>query len=115
MKIKNIEGLTDQEISWEIQNGGKFVYFQYTISILVMTFKRPSDIYFLRAGESSMGKSLPYTLLSLVLGWWGFPWGLIYTPGVIYSNLTGGKDVTNDIVGQVSMQHHYSDPNILDA
>ena len=115
MKIKNIEGFSDQELSWEIQNGGRFVHFQYTISILVMTFKRPTDIYFLRSGESYIGKALPYTLLSLVLGWWGLPWGLIYTPYVIFSNLSGGKDVTDEIVSQVTPQHHYSDAQILDA
>jgi hypothetical protein len=115
MKIKNIENLTDQEISWELQNGAKFVYFQYTISILVMTFKRPSDIYFLRANESHWGKSMPFTLLSLVLGWWGFPWGLIYTPMVLFSNLSGGKDVTNEIVGQIVPGKQLMDAHLLDA
>jgi hypothetical protein len=37
---------------------------------------------------------MPYTLLSAVAGWWGFPFGLIFTPISIIQNLAGGKDVT---------------------
>src|SRR5438874_10895214 len=46
----------------------KFVLFQYCISIVILTFRRPSDIYFLRQGENSVVKGLPFTLLSLVGG-----------------------------------------------
>ena len=44
--------------------------------------------------ESAVVKGLPYTLLSLVAGWWGIPWGPIFTIGALYNNLKGGKDVT---------------------
>ena len=33
-----------------------------------MTFKRPSDIYFVRAGEGSVGKGVGFTLTSVLLG-----------------------------------------------
>jgi hypothetical protein len=33
-------------------------------------------------------------LLSFVLGWWGIPFGLIYTVQSIYRNLSGGIDHT---------------------
>ena len=59
-----------------------------------MTFRRSSDIYFVRAGESAVGKGLGFTLLTLFLGWWGIPWGPIYSIGSISTNLGGGKDVT---------------------
>jgi hypothetical protein len=28
------------------------------------------------------------------LGWWGVPWGLIYTPLTLWTNLSGGRAVT---------------------
>ncbi|HIP13615.1 MAG TPA: hypothetical protein EYG73_12980 [Arcobacter sp.] len=87
-----------EELNQELQNGGKFVMFEYCISILIMTFKRPTKIYFIKAGEGTFGKSFGFTLTSLVLGWWGFPWGPIYTIGSIFTNTTGGKDVTNEVV-----------------
>ncbi len=101
MEIKNIQGMTNAQIQQELNNGAKFVMYQYCISLLVMTFKRGSNIYFIRAGESTITPGLKYTFLSLILGWWGFPFGLIYTPYVIGSNLTGGKDVTQEVLQSV--------------
>jgi hypothetical protein len=34
------------------------ILFRTLISIVLMTFKRPSDIYFLKAGEGSVGKGV---------------------------------------------------------
>ncbi|OON68632.1 hypothetical protein [Hymenobacter sp. CRA2] len=98
MQLKNADGLTLAQIEEEIERGGKFVFYQYCVSVLVMTFKRPSDIYFIRAGESAVMPGLGLTLLSFVLGWWGIPWGFIYTPMVLFSNLSGGKDVTFEVM-----------------
>ena len=58
-KIRGIEGMKGGELEFEIQRGGKFVLFQYCISVIVLTFRRPSDIYFLRQGESAVTKGLP--------------------------------------------------------
>jgi hypothetical protein len=98
MKIKNIEGLTAQQLQREVESGGKFVVYQYTISIVVMTFKNASDIYFVRSGEQAWVKGLPYTVLTLLMGWWGIPWGPIYSVGSLYRNLSGGHDVTQEIL-----------------
>ena len=45
-----IDGLPSGLIETEVQQGANFVMFQYCISVLVMTFKRPSDIYYIRPG-----------------------------------------------------------------
>lgn len=102
MKIKGTEGLSSQDIEKELQRGAKFVVFQYSISIIIMSFKNSSDIYFIKAGEGTFGKSIGFTLLSLILGWWGIPWGPIYTIGSLYTNLTGGKDVTSEVLSAIS-------------
>ena len=99
--IKNIQGLTVNQLNKELNNGAKFVVFSYTISIIVMTFKRSSDIYFIPAGESTVKHSIPFTLLTMVLGWWGFPWGPIHSIGSLFTNLTGGKDVTKEVAGAI--------------
>jgi hypothetical protein len=98
LKINGIQGLTGSQLDFELQRGAKFVLYQYCISILVLTFKRPSDIYFVRSGENPATKGLPFTLLSLVAGWWGIPWGPIYTIQSVYNNFKGGKDVTKEVV-----------------
>jgi hypothetical protein len=98
MKIVGIEDMQNFELRMEIQKGGKFVVYQYVISVLIMTFRRNSNIYFVKADESAVVKGLPFTLLSLLVGWWGIPWGIIYTIGALVTNLGGGKDVTAQIL-----------------
>ena len=36
-------------------------------------------------------KSLRATAITWALGWWGVPWGFIYSPHAIFVNLLGGK------------------------
>jgi hypothetical protein len=102
MKINGIEGMTVSQVQSEVARGGKFVMYQYCISILIMTFRRSSGIYFIKADENAITPGLGFTLLSLVLGWWGIPWGPIYTIGSIYTNFTGGKDVTQEMMASVA-------------
>ncbi len=97
MRIRGIDNLTLAEIQDEIYTGGRFVVFEWCLSLLIVTLRRPTDVYFLRADQSGFLQGLPYTLLSFLLGWWGIPWGLIYTPMAIYSNLSGGRDVTAQV------------------
>ena len=103
-KIRGIEGMKHGELDFEVQRGAKFVLFQYCISVVVLTFRRPSDIYFLRQGENAVVKGLPFTLLSLLAGWWGIPWGPIYTIQSVYNNSRGGKDVTQAVVDSLRAQ-----------
>jgi hypothetical protein len=100
LKIQGADGLTFDQVQREVERGGKFVIYQYCFSALVMTFRRNTDIYFIRPGESAFAKGMQWTLISLVAGWWGFPWGLIYTPMALFQNLKGGKDVTPQVLGQ---------------
>jgi hypothetical protein len=101
-KIVGLEDIkSGGELQQEIQQGGKFVIYQYCISILVLTFKRSSNIYFLRHEENTLVKGLPFTLLSLLLGWWGIPWGPIYTIQSIWVNFKGGRNVTSEVLASM--------------
>jgi hypothetical protein len=102
MRIVGIEGLTADQINFELKTGGKFVLFEYCVSILILTFKRPSSIYFVRPGQGILGKALPSTLCSLLLGWWGIPWGPIWTISSVVRNLRGGRDVTAEVVASLN-------------
>ena len=97
MSIRGIEGMSDADILAEVQKGGRFVY-MYCFSVLVLTFRRGTDVYFLKAGESGFKHSMGWTAMTLFLGWWGVPWGPIYSIQCLYTNLRGGRDVTNEIV-----------------
>jgi len=104
MKIVGIEGISAQELNFELQQGAKFVFYQYCISIIIMTFKRPSDIYFIRAGEGRIGKGLSFSIMTFFLGWWGIPWGPIYTMESFITNFGGGKDVTQEVIASINKQ-----------
>jgi len=91
-------GLSLNELQFEVNRGARFIIYSYCISAVVVTFKRPTGIVFVKANENAAAKSLPYTLMTFALGWWGFPWGLIRTPEVIYKNLKGGTDVTSAVM-----------------
>lgn len=93
MDIKGAEHLSPAEFLREIQRGARVIEFSYCVSIVILTFRR-SAVVFVPPGTSAFSAGLPYTLLSLVAGWWGFPFGLIFTPIAVVQNLLGGTDHT---------------------
>ena len=103
MRIEGIEGLSTSQLQFELQRGGKFVFYQYCVSLIVVTFRRASDIYFIRAGESTVTKGLQWSLLTFLVGWWGIPWGPIYSIQSLFVNFKGGKDVTSEVARQFNV------------
>ena len=105
-EIVGLEGLSDEEFDDELRNGARFVMYSYCISVIILSFKQPSAIYFVRSNESRFLKGLPYTCISLIAGWWGIPFGIIYTIWSIVENSSGGVDVTDEIVGGMSRRDY---------
>lgn len=101
MNIQGVQGMSPENIRDEINRGGRLVIHMYCVSILVMTFKRPTDIRLIKAGQSPAAAGWPYVLISFLFGWWGIPWGPIYTIECIYRNLCGGIDVTDEVLAQL--------------
>jgi hypothetical protein len=102
MRIKNIDGLSAGDLQREVEQGGKFVFYPYTISVLVVTFKRTSGVYLVKGKENKITRAVPFILLSALFGWWGIPFGPKYTLESIRANLGGGKDVTEDVMATVA-------------
>jgi hypothetical protein len=90
-------------IQEDIERGGKFKKYSYTISILVLTMKN-EDIFYIPSECVNPKKAGIRNLISLTLGWWGFPWGPIYTFQSISTNNSGGKDVTVDVARIFKLQ-----------
>jgi hypothetical protein len=81
---------SQQDVDISTLSGARIVIFEYCISVLFMTFRNPSYGYLIRQGQRTFPRALPYILISLFFGWWGFPWGPIYTISSIGRNLSGG-------------------------
>jgi hypothetical protein len=54
--------------------------------IVVTTWKSQPRVSCARCGHKAQAKD---AAISLVAGWWGFPWGLIFTPIQISRNIAG--------------------------
>ena len=57
-------------------------------SIVVMTFRTPIQGIF--CAWCSARKAVRATLVTWALGWWGFPWGIIYSVHALFRNILGG-------------------------
>lgn len=102
MRIKNIDGLTAGDLQQAVIDGGRFTYYSFTISLIIITFKRTSGVYLIRAGENAIWKGFGFILISAFLGWWGIPFGPKYTLESIRTDLKGGNNVTDDVMATVA-------------
>jgi hypothetical protein len=98
MNIKGVDNLTPEEIRDAVDQGAVFVTYSYCISLLLVSFRRSSDIYFIKPGKSLLLPGIPFNLISFLIGWWGFPWGIFYTLQSLTVNLSGGTEVTDEVL-----------------
>ncbi|MBF2073100.1 MAG: J domain-containing protein [Synechococcales cyanobacterium C42_A2020_086] len=64
------------------------IFFQVT-SFIILTIRTPiQGIFCPKCAES---KAIQSTMITWFLGWWGLPWGLIYSVSTIFQNLFGGS------------------------
>lgn len=93
-----LSSVPQDDLAKAVEAGGRFVLYSYCISVLVMTFRRSSEITFLRRDQDGAGDAIKFSLISGTLGWWGIPWGPIWTIGALITNARGGKDVTLEVL-----------------
>lgn len=91
--IRGAEKMSSTELQFELQRGGKLVVFYYCVSLLVVTFRRASPVYLVRSGENPLTKAMPWIVLTAIAGWWGIPWGPIYSIQSLVTNFGGGKEI----------------------
>ena len=101
MTMEEASKLSVAELNQELANGARFVQFSYTISLVLITFKRYSKVFFIRDNDNMSDVRWKYTLINTFLGWWGIPFGPIYTIWSYVENAKG-KDVTNEIIAALN-------------
>lgn len=67
----------------------RYAIFYEVKSFIFVTTRTPIQGIFCSACAEK--KALRATAITWVLGWWGFPWGLIYSLHAIFVNLLGGQ------------------------
>jgi len=68
----------------------KTVRYEYVVSFVVATRHAFSEPVVLRAGQWAWFASWPYQLTTVLLGWWGLPWGPMCSLAALWNNLNGG-------------------------
>lgn len=61
----------------------------YVVSVGWITF-RDTGLFRNLCPACARTRAIPASLATLALGWWGIPWGLIWTPQAVIDNLTHG-------------------------
>lgn len=115
MNIRGTAGLSPADIQSEIARGARFVAYQWCLSLGVITLKRVSRIHYLRPGQSGFAPCFLWSLFSLVGGWWGIPWGPVYTLGALWTNLRGGIDVTAAVSADLGSAGAPAEPKLTEA
>jgi hypothetical protein len=84
-----------------VARGWRCVRFQRCTSVLVATIRHESRVYVTETWQERYLRGLGYSLASVALGPWGVPWGLVLTVQSLWINLTGGIDVTDEVLAQL--------------
>lgn len=92
------QGKNIKQVAEEVSKGGRFVIYPYVVSIIILSFRRSSPITYIPPGRSGAGPAIGWSALSMMVGWWGIPWGIFFTIGALWRNAAGGIDVTEPIL-----------------
>ena len=98
--------LSYEELVQEIEKGGRFIMYRYTISLGALTLKRFSPAHFVRHDEPATKYKGKYNMLTNIFGWWGIPWGIPRSIESIKFNNKGGLDITNDILKNLTAKNY---------
>jgi hypothetical protein len=111
--IPGTETMTIQEIASELTRGARFVAFRFCLSIVFFTVSQWSKPHFITCEQNAADVGWPYTLRSLLLGWWGLPFGPISTLLALYTNQSG-EDVTPQTIADINERLvPYANANVL--
>lgn len=101
--IRGVDHLDGDRLAQELEQGARFVTFRWCVSLVLVTFQRPTGVLYIAPGKSRLEAGLPYLMTSLLLGWWGLPWGPFHTIGCVWLALRGGQDCTRQIVEDLEL------------
>jgi|APTNR8051073442_1049403.scaffolds.fasta_scaffold28012_1 hypothetical protein len=109
-RIVGADGLSLQDVEEEVLAGARFVVFSTCVSMILVTQRRAGDVHFVRADDPFPKAGLRAMGLTLLLGWWGIPWGPFHTVGALATNLKGGLDVTRQVMAQLTQAAQAASP-----
>lgn len=80
------------------------VQYQSCMSFIVITYENPTA-YIPESSPQRIGINLLATVITLLIGWWGFPWGPVYSVRSLYRNARGGvKTPVSELIAALDHQ-----------
>jgi len=96
--------LKPDELLDAFERGATVVRYPYVISAVVASFSMESRAMLIEQPNERYTKAIPYLLVTFVFGWWGVPWGPIFTGKALWSLFQGGEDITESIREELVFQ-----------
>lgn len=91
--------LPDTPLVHDVLAGTRFVTYPFVVSILILSFNRNmGGVHAVASGRWPTSPMLGATIVSTLFGWWGFPWGIVWTPISLFHLWNGGRDATKDLL-----------------
>jgi len=107
--LAGTEGMTLGDIELDVLKGGRFLRYHWNISVIVLSFRKSTTLSYVRSDRSAGLGALGWGTFSLFFGWWGFPWGIVYTPLSLWHNTRGGTDHTHEVLKACLGEDHSSE------
>jgi hypothetical protein len=98
LQLRGTRSLFDEELRTQLVNGARCVRFEFCLSLLFITFRRQSPVYLTHSWQERYLRGLWFSLLAILFGPWGVPWGPLWTLWAVWVNTTGGVDCTAEVL-----------------
>ena len=83
----------------QVMDGTRFVTIPFVFSIVILSFKRHiGGVHEVRTGEFPIGGLAKAAVVTALFGWWGFPFGILWSLLTIFYLWRGGRDQTFEIL-----------------
>ncbi|WP_200266643.1 hypothetical protein [Luteolibacter pohnpeiensis] len=82
-----------------VKRGERVITIPYVLSILILTLQRSmGGIHYVNSSNWPMGRIIIATIVTSIFGWWGLPFGPIFSLISLYYLWFGGRDQTRTML-----------------
>lgn len=79
----------------QVMDGNRYVTIPFVVSIVIMSFQRQmGGVHVVGNGSFPTGPLVGASLITVLFGWWGIPFGIIFSFVSCFHLFKGGRDVT---------------------
>ncbi|HEX7260217.1 MAG TPA: hypothetical protein VF258_00220 [Luteolibacter sp.] len=106
-----------RELAERVGRGERLVSYPFIVSIVILTSQRSmGGVRWVKSGDWPMAPLIRATVVTSLFGWWGIPFGPIFSGLSLFYLWRGGRDATKEVLinalgAQAALQIIKSSPN----